>query len=107
MTKITKLPNDWRSIIPKEHDGGDLVWTAAVITGMEHAADQLEVALPTWTKITDQEDTWPPIDSEVMYASWYDGWNIANGWVEFTSLDDMGDYWRPLCDLDCPPKDES
>ena len=46
MKTLKELAQSLRDIIPKQWDNGDVVWTAGVLTGMEHAADRIDA----WAK---------------------------------------------------------
>jgi len=73
----------------------------------EECADDLEAALPKWTKITDDPDTWPEDGQRVIhtvvairrdytYASDFYDVGAIRHWI--------GRVWRPFCDLDYPPE---
>ena len=99
-------------------------------TGRKACADEIEAWLNSlWTEITDDSDTWPTIQ-EQFFGAWVDGgkldgiewygwsghalrfWNLnsnnLNEWDEETRLAANGTrmftHWRPLCDIDTPPK---
>ena len=100
MNDITKLPDKWRQKRRSELDA-----TNFDLYELADCADELEQALPKWTRITEEPDTWPE-DETTVFLSY-----IANGKRSFEmwgfkdsdNLMLMGDYWRPLCDLDYPP----
>ena len=79
------------------------------MTSLEHI-EELEAALPKWTKMTDDPNTWPPcfIDVLVQYKHFV-GSNTSVKSYNFPGAlgikDYMGDWWRPLCDLDYPPEE--
>ena len=100
---ITKLAEKWRTDVARYS------WQKAV----NYCADELEVALPTWTRITDDPDTWPEANQTCLFFrqpnSVPQHWGVSidcypEGNTEFLH---EYDYWRPLCDLDYPPEQES
>lgn len=91
------LPNKWRMEDPDQH-----------LAPMGVCADELEAALPVWTKITDDPDTWP---EDGMYL-WVYG-DLNGAWIHATydvammrTIADMVQHtcWRPLCSIDYPPE---
>ena len=110
---IRTLPDKWRS--DEDENGQEF---APWLNGLA-CAKELEAALPKWTKITDDPDTWPPVMNENLpiegmfvaqpectadheYTptfTWFDEDDMisAGDWI--------GTWWRPLCDLDYPPED--
>ena len=72
-------------------------------------ADELEAAMPVWTKITNDPDTWPKYGLEVMFYG--NPMGEPKRYLGYFAADDQtfsylkGAYWRPLCDLDHPPED--
>lgn len=71
-------------------------------TSMEVAADQLAQTIPVWTRITEDESTWPALWEDVV---WY---NDKDDDHEITHMNfdvDEMTHWRPLCDIDYPPED--
>jgi len=96
MNDITKLADKFKTM-SCDGDSYDV--------GLE-CAELLEAALPTWTLITDNPDTWP--DGPAIVACkgcpelldfTDDGWLIA----EHYPFGIIGLSWRPLCSLDYPP----
>jgi len=99
MTDITKLPDRWRS---KQ----DVYPSIA----REDCLVDLHNALPVWTRITDDPDTWPEdgtylwcygsIGSDTLIHATYDVsmMRVIADMVERTC-------WRPLCSIDYPPED--
>lgn len=77
-------------------------------------ADQLETALPVWTKITEDEATWPPKGTRVLthriYRDGSGGTGIEKRLREglyqnvLYSSRYSKTHWRLLCDLDYPPE---
>ena len=91
---IRSLPDKWR-----EESGCDLF---DVFFAVSIRADELEAALPKWTKTTDNPDTWPPRKTWVMITDYgFIGANHVR--IRKNPITDNGRWWRPLCDLDCPP----
>ncbi len=81
---------------------------------LEAAADMIEEALPKWTKITEDEATWPEKDTDTFMRIWsYDNNCWGRPWVQ-TNPDSFYDvsyeineaWYRPLCDIDTPPKED-
>ena len=68
-------------------------------------AKKLEAALPTWTKITDDPDTWPEDEQDILRHIGA-GQLKAGLWQVPTDKvrHHIGTSWRPLCDLDYPPE---
>ena len=79
---------------------------------MRACAKELRDALPVWTKITEDESTWPDglaffvftngDAPEILDFSVDDDWDIPNG----DTFNIIGSSWRPLCDLDSPGDSE-
>ena len=96
---IPRLPDEWYNTPPAE----------AGIRPLHYCANQLEAALPKWTKITDDPATWPEDWQQVLifypekefpdHKKYYIGEFVrqAGGHI--------GSYWRPLCSLDTPPEE--
>ena len=100
MTAITKLPDEWRGNNYKD-------WPREPELC---CADQLEAALPTWTKITDSPDTWPD-DGTYLWAYGSNTCDYLHATYDVCMMRVVADmvkhvYWRSLCDLDYPPEDE-
>ena len=98
MTDITKLPDKWRK---NAVDGSEVKVISNEIYVTNILANELEAALPVWTKITDNPNSWPEVEAEVALED--------IGWIVWPDL--YGTYkvyhtlhWRPLCDLDYPPE---
>lgn len=81
--------------------------------GLDDCADQLDAALPKWTKITDDPETWPKEGQHFMrseYAKSFEGWSIPESdtfcteTFKYDYVMFVGDMWRPLCSIDYPPK---
>jgi len=107
---IRELPDRLRVPIDQGlHDIGD-IQQAGFVLGLKAAADLLEKELPVWTKMTEDEGTWPE-DAQLVLARGQSG---QFGMQDIISGNDLlyywkatkfsGTYhWRPLCDLDRPP----
>jgi len=111
MTDLSKLADKLRKFRYKPDDQliGPL-YAAGAYDAYADAANAIEAALPEWTKITADPDTWPPIGPafiaqpentkkytyDPVFTSFdeQDTQNI-NGWIDA--------WWRPLCSLDYPP----
>jgi len=117
---MRELPDKWDDRASRRIDG----WqeggktTRGYNLGYAHAenrcADELDDELPQWTKITEDESTWPKNGDSVLFID-----------KEFDTLmrvlnpikDDtvfktdhsnwLNLWWRPLCDLDTPPQEDS
>lgn len=110
---ITKLPEKW---LAKAGLGGR---PDHVNHWLVDCADELEAALPKWTKITEDEATLPPEGEYVIGYSPYKTQEIAlcellmrpdgRMWT-FGATTSHADilpknaptHWRPLCDIDTP-----
>ena len=106
MTDIIGLPDKWRKPTGSTDNDYD--------KGQNYCAAELEAALPTWTKITDDPDSKPPKNVPVLVADPRDGApfvNTFNGdWCLYR--DDysgvyIGSSWRPLIRGIDTPEDES
>lgn len=104
---ITKLGDYWRG----EESRLEKMFFSL---GGDTCADELEDALPKWTEITDNPDTWPAIQVLVLVASLDKSVNqdvliFRNQMVRSMFFKDYENYthWRPLCSIDHPPKDKS
>ena len=102
MINITKLADKWRkgTFTKKVPDGG-----YGFFSGKRHCAQELESALPVWTRLTGDEATWPP-HRGVFYMV-YDETGDGDLFTAHGRSILPGEYWRPLCDLDYPPETES
>ena len=98
MTNITKLADKWRNSLVSDLD--TRYWEAN-----NTRANELEAALPVWTRITEDEATWPP-HRGVFYMV-YDETGDGDLFTAHGRSILPGEYWRPLCDLDYPPETES
>ena len=98
---IRALADKWRG-----NEKPQCVEERAYNDGQQNCAFDLEAALPQWTQITDDPATWPTLETEILMASWYDGWNYESYTVKCFKIfkDELGEWWRPLCDLDHPPE---
>jgi len=107
MTDITKLPDQWREDAVEASEK-DMIASGLVVASV--LATELEAALPVWTKITDDPDTWPKVDSVSMMHSRTKGTIIKENGVEIYDffMLEYGDitHWRPLTDLDYPPTED-
>ena len=98
-----------------------LVAQAAGYSGLAEGkcecADELEAALPKWTRITNDPETLPPAGRPIMtiQVSWDGAWYEQNiltplltHWMYDKDLPAsdraVGTYWRPLCGIDYPPE---
>ena len=93
MTDLTKLANEWSD--PNTY----------IPNGCECAAE-LRAALPKWTRITDDEATWPIAGSRYFRMvdgcltdclAPKEGFTICPYWII---------EWRPACGFDNPPPEE-
>jgi hypothetical protein len=106
---ITKLANKWRdeSNIAFENHG------EGAAECVQECADELESALPKWTRITDDPATWPEAGQKVFFCDFIDSDDNEDvrGVTCFPNKEFVsqwiGDYWRPLTDLDYPPEQQS
>ena len=108
MVDITKLADKWR----RRYDE-----TGQVIQG--RCATELEAALPTWTRITEDEATWPELDGEdrVEIIARFPDHNGRPGRIEAFEWDENDmvalmegyklkfNWYRYTCDLDYPPEE--
>ena len=85
-------------------------WVApgSVIRGLtlDLVADRLEAALPTWTKITDDPDTWPDPKIPIMVMPELDDDPIILIGERIETKPKMITHWRPLNDNDYPPEQQ-
>ena len=93
---IRDLPDKWRERYAKGR-----------IVGQLRFADELQAELPTWTKITDSEDTWPEDEHYILMLM--DGKRIPSIKQWYSPADEppignLNAHWRPLIDLDYPPE---
>lgn len=68
-------------------------------------ADELEAKLPVWTKITEDEATWPDGQALIYFEgdiSLVDGKYMGAQ----DHLHQWASHWRPLCDIDTPLKEQ-
>ena len=104
MTDINKLPDEWRETEVGEIDFYESNYPAGQSQALHDCADELQAALPKWTKITDDPDTWPVGDEYMTY----NGDNVVHCQVPWESHPLFGYsvlfWWRPLCSLDFPPR---
>ena len=73
-------------------------------------ADELRAALPVWTKITDDPDTWPE-DGNYLWAYRSVDGDWLHATFEVSMMRVVADMavdtrWRPLADIDYPPENE-
>ena len=95
---ITKLPEKWR-----RYENAYAIAEAAYLV----LANELEDALPVWTRITDDPDTWPKTERGLFFmlaGLEDDGEKVWQVITDFLDNDYDGcTHWRPLCDIDYPP----
>ena len=102
---IKSLPDKWRKgKMYVEPDDSISRYPAFA----KECADDLEAALPVWTKIewigdyVDPE-TLPPEDMTVLWGNVDDGYNnLSELWQLPPKRITDYTHWRPLCDLDTP-----
>ena len=100
MTDITKLPDEWIA----QYGGFPDLHT-------RECAEELEQALPVWTRITEDESTWPEglviVSSKNMDGEMdaYIGKPCDD--YSYVAKLSMTVHWRPLCSIDTPPETES
>ena len=111
MTDITKLPDKWCEPAPFMDGAGAL--SLGYNKGRRDCAMDIISALPKWTKLTDDPETWPDDDAQVLVSEEplkdsaimpesMSGWMAVDGYqTEWVA------WWRPLCDLDRPPEDKT
>jgi len=89
---MIELPDKWL------HDCGE-DW------GAFNCAKDLEAALPVWTRITEDESTWPEDGQNILYKT--KRFIPPVGTTYRSNGKGMTPHyivaWRPLCDLDTPP----
>ena len=101
---IRGLADTLRNIANEISDVGHAGWPNA----LNDIADDLEAALPIWTEITEDSETVPDPEQDILFQSASGGLFTATmppriiGY-EFDRLK-KGVWWRPLCDLDYPPE---
>ena len=105
MTDITKLPDKWLDDFGR---GG-------IPFPLQDAIDELREALPTWTRITDEPDTWPEEKTPFVILGASNEFSIIRADVTHRTIRHeigrkwqpfwMGAWWRPLCSIDYPPED--
>ncbi|MBT8449129.1 MAG: hypothetical protein KJO69_05540 [Gammaproteobacteria bacterium] len=101
MNKITELTSKWRDR-DVENPRKPLIGVGCSI-GLKAAAAELEAALPKWTRITEDQSTWPENGALIVYTT--KGFphslvcTFTGGSVGYMTA------WRPLCDLDFPPEE--
>ena len=108
MIDITKLPDRWRDGKPTRYVERDNSVSFDPKRTSDVCADELEAALPKWTKITDEDITEDPIilygeRGSISYTSESDlfsGAPLSGPWLRHCGYT----HWRPLCDLDYPPE---
>ena len=61
-------------------------------------------ALPKWTKITDDPETWPEDNDEILVICPIIGESFMT-WHPVIARLHGGAWWRPLCSIDYPPTD--
>ena len=88
---IRDLPDKWRNN-PDSHESAEY---------QHKDAAELQAALPVWTKITEHPATYPDIDGEEVLF-WGARWQCLE--IAEPKYAEIGDWWRPLCDLDYPPE---
>jgi len=110
LDKLTKLPAELRRIAEEICEEGHAGWP----NGLSDIADQLEDALPTWTTITADPDTWPEDGQDVLICEWsamlkdwcapeMNGFGYAMFTPDNISLF-IGNKWRKLGLIDRPPE---
>ena len=103
MTDIAKLPDKWRKgKMYVERDDSISRYPAFA----KECADDLEAALPVWTKITDDPDTSPEdVDCLAIWSHMDITEQLFFHAVKGKFKPNKLTYWRPLCSIDYPPED--
>lgn len=106
-----KLPAKLRRIAEEICKEGHAGWP----NGLNDIAAQLEAALPTWTTIAADPDTWPEEGQDVLICEWSfvcKEWCAPEmkefGYGMFTPVNVilfLGDKWRKLGPIDRPPEE--
>lgn len=103
MTDITTLPKKWES-----EDFHDISLPQLV------CAEDLREALPDWTRITEDPETWPELGVQhlVICKRNSGGWEhsrrnirVLLARLKYGYIAEL--WYRPLCDLDFPQEEES
>ena len=102
---MRELIDKWRKTADVFEADGDNMPTHATYRAN---ANELEAALPQWTRITDNPDTWPDKDDSVLLYTGNQQYERFDKWGNYSSIemDEVGCWWRPLCSIDYPPEDE-
>ncbi len=96
MNDITKLADKWRC-------GSTAFRYMSTKEILCACADALEDAIPKWTKITEDESTWPDADMFPVLIVWQQDSSVHVHEAHNTA--EIGDKWRPLCSIDYPPEE--
>lgn len=103
---ITKLADKWRVTVDCRSEVMSNGGKREPLRDLLKCADELEAALPKWTRITDDPDTWPDdggasvMVSDEMLKDSYCSSRVMSGFEAVNRY--CTTYWRPLCDLDYP-----
>ena len=98
---ISKLPRYWRKFTFSEPDHIGPLRASGHLDGLHDAANGLEAAMPKWTQITDDPDTWPKNGQTILINRY--GRPAVTDFNRHMSTSN-GTNWRPLIDLDYPPE---
>lgn len=101
MSDVTKLADDWRKKAGEAHHAGMI---APPLLIANTCARELEAALPKWTEITDDPDTWPDDGQKVLALEFGHRNTVVKRFMKKHGRLYLKDWWRPLCDLDYPPE---
>ena len=98
----------WQESTPVDYNEWDLETVADCDAFLTIALER--IALPLWTKITDDPNTWPRVTEEVMlvkldsiFSVWHEP--VIRSWGGPKTYN-LGSYWRALGPFDYPPTEK-
>ena len=108
--QLEAAEKDYAKLLKRDTENlGKLIKAEATIARQsKQFADELEAALPTWTKISDDPDTWPDDGQQYYLAPTNRGHcGTFSVWSRASRTEYLTDgrwSWRPICTLDVPPE---
>ena len=114
-TKLQGLIDKWREYRGDYTDEELTDYGKTTVHTHELLATELENALPKWTRITEDEATWPEQSNDVLLSvgvgfleagEWGVQVNDSAAPMDKSIQRYIGRYWRPLYDLDYPPQED-
>jgi hypothetical protein len=92
---LRKQGNEMKELMDRWLGEGPKSLIPHMPTGLDYVEDLQAYIDGLWTEITDDPESWPSTDAEVMFSDWMAGWQVCN-LTGVYGPDEIGTRWRPL-----------